>query len=145
MSAKVDILAKSFPVAARSIVNQTKSQYRVFNGADGLYFTLNGGAVVGVSRVQFDHESPAPPPAMMTKATVHLTRPMALFFDETNYFNGDPIQSELITSFHSYGGRLVTSAFASLFRTCALMVKTPTLCFSVNQLRLRFLVGRSLG
>jgi len=56
ISQKIASYVRAFGKEAVSTINRTNSQYRIFNGADGLYFTFNGPQLVGVTRTLFAND-----------------------------------------------------------------------------------------
>lgn len=100
---------------AVSLVNRSLSQYRIFSGRAGLYFTFSGPDMVGVSRVSFQH-----PVICAVNSTDANQNEVSYFGDDSGNvykmddgytFNGTNIYSYLLTSFHHYGGPTTNKRF----------------------------------
>ena len=90
-----------------SILQRQKGQYRLFSGQNGLYFSMTGPQLLGITRVYFNH-----PVRCATNGEDPQGNEINLFgsdngqvflMDSTNYFNGLPIQSNLLLAFHTFG------------------------------------------
>ena len=117
ISAKIDDFAKGYPVTSQAIVNQTKSQYRVFNGFQGLYFTFTGQQMIGVTRVQFLHDVTCLGDGYNDDGDYSFfgsSNGFVYQMDQSNFFDGEPIVAYLTTSFHSYQGPTRNKRFRKL-------------------------------
>jgi len=115
LSVKIAEYMRSFPSNAVCVVNQTSNQYRLFSGSEGIYFTFQGNQLAGISRVRFDH-----PVICLGRGIGADNAEINVFgssdgrvykMDSGFTFDGSPITSYLVTSFHTYGGPTVNKRF----------------------------------
>ena len=82
-----------------SVVSQNNSQYRIFWGRNGYYFTFNGSQLVGVMPVVFDHAVSCVWQGLTRAGIEQLLfgteDGFVMLMDSTNFYNGAPITSRL--------------------------------------------------
>lgn len=107
ISQKIAEYMKTFGQGALAIVNRASSQYRLYNGSTGIYFTFAGTQLVGAMRVVYDHDVTA-----ACEGLFPTNEPVSFFgSDDGNVyqletgtsFAGNPVYSYLVTSFHHHG------------------------------------------
>ena len=91
----------------RTVLSRNKGQYRLFSGVDGLFFTLSGQQLVGISKVTFNH-----PVLCVTNGNTLDGFEMSYFGTDDGYvfkmesgyrFHDQPIPSVVQFAFHTFG------------------------------------------
>lgn len=118
LSQKVKTYIGKFKDGAVALINRNSSQYRIYNGNVGLYFTFAGQQLAGIMRVVYDHVVNC---ACNGESSLGDEQSFIgdtngnVFILETGYtFNGEPINAYLVSSFHNYGSPTVNKRFRML-------------------------------
>ena len=107
LSSKITSYMPAFPVGSIGIINRASSQYRLYNGRQGLYFTFAGTQLVGIMRVAYAHSVEC-----VCEGLFQDNRPVSFFGSEDGNvyqlevgtsFAGQDIYAYLVTSFHHHG------------------------------------------
>lgn len=108
LSGKVKTLIKEFGTSSVAVLNRASSQYRLFNGQDGLYFTFSGPDLIGVTKTKFPDE------VKCAASAIDETEVEISFFGTTDgnvykmdtgfRFGTQNIYAFILTNFTAYGG-----------------------------------------
>jgi len=115
LSQKITSYMGNFGAGSIGVINRASSQYRLYKGKQGLYFTFAGTELIGVMRVAYDHAVTSACEGVFSGGTSRA------FFgsDDGNVyelevgtsFAGNPIYSYLVTSFHHHGSPTLFKRF----------------------------------
>lgn len=107
LSQKVSSYMTNFNDGSVALINRASSQYRLYNGTQGLYFTFAGTELIGAMRVAYDH------PVRCACEGLFAGNTPVLFFGSDDgkvfqletgtSFDGGSISSFLVTSFYHHG------------------------------------------
>lgn len=107
LSQKIAEYMKTFGQGALAIINRASSQYRLYNGRQGIYFTFAGTGLVGAMRVAYDHAVECACEGLFSTNV-----PVSFFGSDNgnvykletgNNFAGNPVYAYMVTSFHHHG------------------------------------------
>jgi hypothetical protein len=107
LSQKITSYMRNFPLGSIGVINRASSQYRLYNGKSGLYFTFAGPELIGVMRVAYDHDVKCACEGLFSG-----NAPVSFFgssdgnvyqLERGQSFAGNQIYAYLVTSFHHHG------------------------------------------
>ena len=107
LSQKIASYMSNFGSGSVAVINRASSQYRLYNGRQGLYFTFAGTELIGAMRVAYAH-----PVECACEGLFASNTPVSFFgSDDGNVyqlevgtsFAGQDIYAYLVTSFHHHG------------------------------------------
>jgi hypothetical protein len=107
LSQKIASYMSNFPLGSLAVISRASSQYRLYNGRQGLYFTFAGTELIGAMRVAYAHSVECACEGLFPN-----NEPVSFFgSDDGNVyqlevgtnFAGQEIYAYLVTSFHHHG------------------------------------------